>query len=372
MQVARPLHVIGSDVVPVSALLCKYPADDGCRAAAVDAAFESATKCPACGGSAEPGKGQVILPAGVTVERVTRTSIDRNTGMAADGELYAHAALPAGTILAGLIHGRHSWLEEPRTLRLGGRRTVGAAAEFSAEPGAPDPLDAHALAGGSLTIRLTGPAIFADAAGRPSLDPDPGLDLAGCQVERRWTRAELWEGWHAASRLPKPRELCASAGSTYRISGPAGTLRRLAERLISDGIGLRRAEGFGQMHVVTQPWRPTPPREQEAGRAAGYETLRNRHAGVGALGLDTSQLQWLVAALRGAQLARQQAPGEPRAAAELAREIMTRPAAEQFSGRQRDHLAGLLAEPDSQLLRDLTTMLLASLPAATPAGPETR
>ena len=110
---------------------------------------------------------------------------------------------------------------------------------------------------GPLVIRLNGPAVFVDQAGRPSLGPDPGLDLDDAVVvERSWARPVTWTGWHAASGLPKPEELCASPGSTYRLTGPAAALRGLAERLPREGIGLRRAEGFGDVQVVSVPWRP--------------------------------------------------------------------------------------------------------------------
>ena len=134
------LHVPGTGLVPVSAWLCKYPKNDSCARQAVDAAFEARGDCPACGGPMQQGKGQFLLPDGMALDRITRTSIDPKTAKAKDGELYAHAALPEGTQLSGLIHGRDSWLEKPRRLRLGGRRTVGGAAEYEAVPaGAGEP-----------------------------------------------------------------------------------------------------------------------------------------------------------------------------------------------------------------------------------------
>lgn len=391
-----PLHVTGSYVVPVSAWLCKYPKDKACRAEAADAAFEDVSRagtgkpgaggseaadaawedarsCPACGGPLEQGKGQVLLPPGMALERVTRTSINPATGTAQDGELYAHAALPAGTTLTGYIHGRDPWLEQPRTLRLGGRRTVGGAAGYSvvlaAPPEPPEPL----LAGGMLTIRLASPAIFADAAGRPRLDPDPDLDLdhaeTGAETERAWARPSTWEGWHAASRLPKPDELCAVAGSTYQITGPDEALRRLAGRLLRDGIGLRRAEGFGNVQVITRPWRP-PPVQAPVTREAGADLrVRDWHGKVAQLALNPAQERWLVGALRDLQLARQRTAGDQgQAVRAVASQILARPGAEAFSGRQRDLLRELFSEPDAQVLRDLTTLLLTGMPPAEP-GP---
>jgi CRISPR-associated protein Csx10 len=292
-----PMFVPGTAVVPVSVRRCKYPRDARCASQAVDEAFETGRDCPACHGPLEPGKGQVMLPAGITEERITRTSIDPQTGKAADGELYAHGALPAGTILTGYIYGRDPWLERPRRLRLGGRRTVSGAADYQAVPlrpaeedqvpndwpGLPSTTESGRPAerilepsGHSevhLVIRLVSPAIFVDAAGRPSLEPDPLLDLGGARVSRRWARPVIWSGWHAASRLPKPEEVCAVAGSTYVITGPPGTLHELAERLPRDGAGLRRTEGFGDIRLATQ--RPSParrPRRRMPRSPAGSRT----------------------------------------------------------------------------------------------------
>ena len=114
-----PLQVPGSFVQPVSARRCKYTKNGACERAVVDAAFESGTTCPECGGPTEPGKGQVTLPPGVMLDRITRTSIDRKTGKAAEGELYSHGALPAGTRLEGVIYGRDPWLERPRARNWG-------------------------------------------------------------------------------------------------------------------------------------------------------------------------------------------------------------------------------------------------------------
>jgi CRISPR-associated protein Csx10 len=372
-----PMYVPGTAVVPVSVRLCKYPKDDRCLVQAIDAAFDEKTvNCPACCGPLEPGKGQVQLPGGIMPERITRTSIDPATAKAADGELYAHGALPAGTALTGYIYGRDAWLERSRPLRLGGRRTVSGSADYQAVPLTPDeeqcmPNDWPGLAArtgpgqpagsqipsGSrddtrLVIRLASPAVFVDAAGRPSLVPDPALDLDGAAVERRWTRPVTWSGWHAASRLPKPDEICAIAGSTFRLTGSPGTLRDLAGRLPREGIGLRRAEGFGDIRIASYPWRPPAPAKKTPDAAdtqvrAWLQDLR-------ALALDPPQLRWVADALRELQLAR-----EHRAAPDAITDLFGRAAAGEFSGRQRERLRLLFAQPDPQQLRDLTTLLLA-------------
>jgi CRISPR-associated protein Csx10 len=378
-----PMYVPGTVMVPISARLCKYPRDDRCRAQAVDAAFEAAEKCPACGGPLEAGKGQVILPGAMAIERITRTSIDPVTAKAADGELYANGALPAGTTLTGYIYGRDAWLERPRQLRLGGRRTVGGSADYQAVPLGPGeqdnmPNEWPGLAAGNgsaqsaaspappaspgedrLVVRLASPAVFTDAAGRPRLEPDPLLDLDGVVVERRWIRPVTWSGWHAASHLPKPDEVCAAAGSTYQLTGPPATLRDLAARLPREGAGLRRAEGFGEVRIARHPWRPPAPAQQAP--AAADTQVREWLQELRALTLDPPQLRWVADALRELQLARE----DQAVTGDAVSDLFGRAAADEFSGRQRQRLRDLFTRPDPQQLRDLTTLLLAELPGTT-------
>jgi CRISPR-associated protein Csx10 len=380
-----PMFVPGTVIVPVSARRCKYPRDASCESQAVDEAFETASCCPACRGPLEPGKGQVILPGDAALERITRTSIDPATAKAVDGELYAHGALPAGTVLTGYIHGRDPWLERPRRLRLGGRRTVSGSADYQAVPlrspeedlmpnewpGLPLP-DGSCQPAGSLpaspgrddawlVIRLASPAVFVDAAGCPSLEPDQVLDLDGATVERRWARPATWSGWHAASKLPKPDEVCAIVGSTYRITGPPGVLRDLAERLPREGAGLRRAEGFGDIRIAREPWRPPAPAALGRKPTAADAAVTKRLADLHDLALDPPQLRWVADALRELQLARERrvavaAVGDGQ---DTVTDLLGRAAAGGFSGNQREGLRTLFTEPDPRQLRDLTTLLLA-------------
>lgn len=369
-----PLYADGSQVVPVSARTCKYPADAECSRQAVDAAFEDDTQCPACGGPLEQGKGQVLLPPDISIERTARTSIDPETARAAEHELYAHAAMPAGTTFRGLIHGRAAWLEQARPLRLGGRRTVGGAADYRAEPAAQPPPGEPLTSAGTLVIRLASPAIFVDAAGRPVTTPDD-LDLDGVTRCRPWARPVTWTGWHAASRLPKPEETCAVAGSTYELWGPPEVLRQLAARLQREGIGLRRTEGFGAVEVITSPWRPRASASGGAPQESSSEVAALEwHGKILDLGLGDDMRRWVISALRELQLHRVRHAAGP-AGADLTTDLLERAVAARFSGRQRHRLAGLFDEPSAGLLSDVATLLAAGLPvaghaAADAGGPE--
>ena len=87
--------------------------------------------------------------------------------------------------------------------------------------------------------------------------------------------------------------------------------------------------------------------------------------------LDPGQQRWVVSALRALQLDRERLGGDRQGRPDLAEELLARPAAEAFSGRQRDLLRELFTQSSPQLLRDLTTLLLADLPTASTAREET-
>ncbi|MFI6163953.1 RAMP superfamily CRISPR-associated protein [Micromonospora haikouensis] len=346
----------GSHRTPLSVFQCKYSPEPTCPQTVVDRAFETGDHCPGCGQRLEQSRGNLDLPGGLT--RITRTSIDPATGRAKDGELYANAALPAGTTLTGVIHGHHPWLAQPHTLWLGGRRTVGGQADLtttphqSAAPALPAP-------GQPLVIRLASPAVFVDLAGRPRLAPEPTLDLApgATLLPGTWTRAITWSGWHAASRLPKPAELCAAAGSTYRITGTPDVLAALAARLLRDGIGLRRSEGFGDVTIATQPWRPSAAGKKES---IATDPLSDLHERLLGLGLDDAAWRWLIGVLRALQVEHHRTGTVP---ASVLAELLTQPTGADLSGRQREHLRKILDGLAPATVRDLSTLVLTT-PAA--------
>ena len=177
-------------------------------------------------------------------------------------------------------------------------------------------------------------------------------------------------GWHAASALPKPEELCAAPGSTYRLSGPAGVLQELAQRLPAEGVGLRRTEGFGALEVATGPWRPrgqdSPPASGTGGAGAD-ERLIGLSATIQDLGLSDDQKRWVISALRDLQLDRERTASgqtQPADAEDLVSFLLGQPTAQDLSGRQRDGLRTVFGETSPQLLRDLATLLASAAPAS--------
>ncbi len=352
-----PLYPTGSQRRPLSVFTCKYPRTPVCATAVVDEAFAKLTPCPGCKRRLARSKGQLEVPARWRTQRAIRTAIDPATGRAKDGALYAADALPAGAILSGTIHGHHPWLEGQRTIHLGGRRTVGGASDYTAtttRPAPPPPALTE-----TLVIRLISPAIFVDTAGCPRLDPDRTLDLGNAaDVERSWAREVLWSGWHVASRLPKPAEVCAEAGSTYRIRGSDTALAAVAERIVRDGIGLRRAEGFGVAEIVTVPWRPAASAEAPQTQPPPTDA-DSRLDRLLAMPLAPPEQRWLVGALRIVQLDLQRG-GHPTVPAGQLDELLTQPAAAGLHGVHRDTIRDVLIGLDARQLHDLTILLIDS------------
>lgn len=268
---------------PLSVFGCKYADDPACRGFVHDAAFDGAAPatCPACGSPSEASKGHV---EGARVVEHTRVQLDAR-GRAADGQLYTRRALPTGTTLTGLIDGDPgsdsdsdpglSWLTGTAlTVRFGGRRSTSGLATLSAdtEP-SPAAFTGFRPERRQLVIRMLAPGIFLDALGRPSWLPDK-TELAailGVPVtfDAAFTRPTVVSGWHAASNLPKPRDIAVAAGSVFVLRFDAGLPDHAAlHRLWRTGLGLRRAEGNGwiSLHRWSAPTQPStaPPPARDA------------------------------------------------------------------------------------------------------------
>jgi CRISPR-associated protein Csx10 len=293
-----PLFQEGTAITPLSAAWCKYPATPGCGAWSADVAVDGdAAMCPHCGKGTETGKGEVT---GVRVRQILRTRLDE-AGRAEDGNLYARHELESRLTYRGWLAGQHPWLAEPREVWLGGRTSTCGLADIRVA-GDPDAAShtvaASPRADGALVIKLASPAVIVDEAGRPTLDPAAeilrGLDLAGLRGSRCWGRPARVGGWHAASGLPKPVELALAMGSVAVLHRGEEPGQEQLRRLAAEGIGLRRAEGFGSVEVNPVPWRrslPPPAGEADEGAAAPSVLAPLRELGLLA---DETVVRWLV------------------------------------------------------------------------------
>jgi CRISPR-associated protein Csx10 len=264
-----PLMAEGSCVAPMSVVHCKYSPEPACSDWVFD---ESAGETPgdtcSCGGSSDHYKGQVIEASRV---KVTRTALNDEETVE-KSQLFARRAVPAGTVLRGLVTGDHPWLYQcdGKVVWLGGRRTVGGRARVHVERSSVVP-PAVRTEDGLVSVRLLSPGIFVDDATRPTTE-FPLVEIArrlecDCVVlVRQWRRPVRVGGWHMASGLPKPQDIALEAGSTALLRPSRTVTASELSALQASGLGLRRREGFGVITVNPPPWRP--PTRAPVGSAA--------------------------------------------------------------------------------------------------------
>ncbi len=140
-------------------------------------------------------------------------------------------------------------------VRIGGPRR--------ARPGRSVAERAAAWPEGEIALTARSPLLLADPWLRPARHADDALiarvlGLGPGQVEVApftAVRTRPLGGWHAAAGLPKPAEFAMVAGSAIRVrlSGvDRGELLGRLDELEADGVGMRRAEGFGDV-IVCDP-----------------------------------------------------------------------------------------------------------------------
>jgi CRISPR-associated protein Csx10 len=117
------------------------------------------------------------------------------------------------------------------------------------------------------TLLLTSDAILRANGWAPILRIDPStLGIAGDQAElvRCYATPDYRGGWNTAWQLPKDTELVTRMGSVfvYRSKSNLQDLVEPLQRLEEQGIGERRAEGFGQVRICDefhqQIWEANP------------------------------------------------------------------------------------------------------------------
>lgn len=281
--------------------------------------------CPVCDGPLEPAHGLLALKprgglrgADVAMQEEMHPRIEPQSQRVNTGDLFGYQALAAGQFFVGELwcRGEGSWetlvahtgiaTDGQLRLRLGKatRRGYGAVtlwledlpadappfcadlplAERITEPNPGCPL--------VLTLGLVSDAILLDSWGRAvgSLTSAPEVlapALAGVPVEvapiRTFCGTRVIDGFAGHLGLPRWRDLAVAAGSAVGLQvrpqpGAAADwfdqLRAALERIERDGIGLRRAEGFGRV-VFNHPvyghfahHRPEPIRIPDALRLA--------------------------------------------------------------------------------------------------------
>ncbi|MFE8950315.1 RAMP superfamily CRISPR-associated protein [Streptomyces sp. NPDC007856] len=178
--------------------------------------------------------------------------------MAAGTELRAQVRVPEGLLPAG-------WQERLNgTWRLGRSRKDGyGLTEVTAGPaGTPA---ARTVPPGPLRVWLLSDVLVTDERLRPSSRPQdlaaelgralgvqlrPVADLDGSGALGRVSEPRRFESWHQRWGLPRASLLGIRAGSCLSFEIVGGTLTPQAvQRVETAGVGLRRAEGFGQLRI---------------------------------------------------------------------------------------------------------------------------
>ncbi len=232
-----------------------------------------------------------------------------------DGTVFRYDALAGGQSFMAAIVVDHpddartlcALLDAPRDLTIGAARSAGYgrvrvhAVEDAAgwrEAGEPAEL-ARAPEREDLTVTLLSHTLLRDARGQYGVDPN----LIGAAVaarlglaeplrpreDRVFTAGEVVGGFNRTWGLPLPQTLAARMGSVYVFARPdMSAVSDLPERLVrleEQGIGERRAEGFGRLAVnwpAGTGWarmRPPKPRPEHfrfegATDGAGADTAR--------------------------------------------------------------------------------------------------
>ncbi len=202
--------------------------------------------------------------------------LDPRSGRAAEGNLFSYTALEAGQYFVGEIKSAAEayWSlfqeltglteQTPQTLRLGkasrrgyGKVTIWLEALPDETPltWIAQPLAQRVTDPNHITLTLLTDTIVTDAWGRYMdgftsnwLSKALGMTVA-IIPHTASAQARVVDGFNAYTGLPRWRDWALAAGSAVRlklIDPPADWPSRLAQ-LETDGIGLRRSEGFGQL-----------------------------------------------------------------------------------------------------------------------------
>lgn len=204
--------------------------------------------------------GSVVVPDGaedevtVALEGVTHLGARQTTGLGAVQIAPRRESAPA---------------DEPATIL---RRVRAMTARFQAQAALYEALGgaAWSIADASIfTVNLLADALLLEQGWLPTQELDPALlaDAAGTEVRllRSFTATKPVGGFHSLWQRPKQAEIAVLMGGLY-VFQAARALDEAAcaglARLQRDGVGDRRAEGFGQIRICDEfhvpGWREQP------------------------------------------------------------------------------------------------------------------
>lgn len=179
------------------------------------------------------------------------------------GGVYSVEAVDAGQVFVAEIHGSteliqkiEAALHKDKALSLGrvthagyGQARIVSVTTVQATQPAATP--------GALTLLLSSPLLFRDAALRPSTDPRQLLPLLKktLGVDLRWNDEKsylrVWrgEGWQRSWGLARPSLVGLAPGCVLSFAFTGNIPAEKLAQLQREGLGERRGEGFGEIQV---------------------------------------------------------------------------------------------------------------------------
>lgn len=236
--------------------------------------------CPKCDNRLEPVNGFIILKRGLYIYSPSLSSemhinIDKITQRVVKGSLYGYTVLNAGQYFVGELHcaGEVVWqrLQEmtgiaerkPLTLQLGkarqrgyGQATVWLERCVNRPPDLIQwPLEKRVVDPAQpIALTLLSDTVITNAWGQKTLGfgedwLEALLELGPLEIQDAYAQIKTVDGFNATLGLPRWRDTALSAGSMARISlkNPPGDWITQMQKLETEGIGLRRNEGYGRV-----------------------------------------------------------------------------------------------------------------------------
>lgn len=260
-----PLLAQGSDVTSQSVWHAKYHEGPGKY---TDEAFQGHPD-----GAGSNLRGDIMWEGGsLAIRAVTSTAINETKKTAEEGALWSRAVHRRGLTYTGHIVGDDliGELDDVKRISIGGRRSVLGRAQFALKQcPAPEP------PAGRVVVRTISPTILIDDAGRPSTDFKAALESFGLDVATVWAgrlAPNGTSGWHQASGTPKPEDIALAPGAVaaLEVVSPENLTK-----LLDHGLGVRRAEGFGWVELVPEPWQPPGQAEKTQTPVAGTDWAKS-------------------------------------------------------------------------------------------------
>lgn len=181
---------------------------------------------------------------------------DKETGVAKEGMIFNYESIDTGQIFEGSIYGENDDLQKfisifgnEDTIHLGRSRNAQyGMARFKIASEKPAEIQDAALHSGEVSLTLLSNVVIYNEYGFSTTDITT-LQKAlgnGITIKKAFIKTCDTEGFVSIWRLRRPSERCFLAGSGFLLEVDESAVNRL-EELQKEGVGEKRAEGFGRL-----------------------------------------------------------------------------------------------------------------------------